>query len=273
MRVKTIASKNLRIIQVAVASVLGFGIIGASTFIFTSSIPTTGIAAEKAINGTVSYREHINLPPEASLIVQLVDVSRMDVAAELIAETHITSGLEDTSIAYTMRFNPGKIQDKHRYALQARISAGDTLWFVNDTQHPFDPSDFERNYDIKVINVRNPVNTNLPDTIESNQWLAEDIFNRGVIDFAQTTLAVSSSGEVSGSGGCNQYFTQATITGKAISFGEIGSSFMQCPPALMHQESKFFEVLNQARSYSLDGGKLYLLNEAGNEIARMSGHN
>lgn len=81
--------------------------------------------------------------------------------------------------------------------------------------------------------------------IEGKDWLAEDIQGGGVIDTAQTTLMVDSDGTVSGSGGCNRFMSKATISGSNISFGEIGSTYMQCPPALMNQERKFLDVLSK----------------------------
>ncbi|MDT4877635.1 META domain protein [compost metagenome] len=106
--------------------------------------------------------------------------------------------------------------------------------------------------------------------IEGKDWLAEDIQGGGVIDTAQTTLLVGSDGTVSGSGGCNRFMSKAAISGSSISFAEIGSTYMQCPPALMNQERKFLDVLGKTRSYRMDAGKLVLIDEGGDELARLA---
>jgi uncharacterized lipoprotein YbaY len=46
-------------------------------------------AGEAVLSGTVAYRERIALPSGAVVDIKLLDVSRMDVAAEVMAETAI----------------------------------------------------------------------------------------------------------------------------------------------------------------------------------------
>ncbi|WP_439272578.1 META domain-containing protein [Pseudochrobactrum sp. HB0163] len=255
--------------RIFAAACLGLVILGGGALILSSTIPTQSVASEKTIRGTVVYRERIALPPEAGLSVQLLDVSLADAPAEIIAEKYIEH-LKSSPVPFTLKFDQAKLLPGHSYALQARISAGDTLWFINDTRHNFDPEKFEPSYEIRVVNVRKNAAIQTPLTLENHEWLTEDIRGAGVIDYAQTTLNIAASGDVSGSGGCNRYFGKATITGETISFGTIGSTFMQCPPALMDQETKFLDVLKQTRRFSITNGKLYLLGENGLELARLA---
>ncbi|MCK1974949.1 hypothetical protein LNK20_19895, partial [Bacillus safensis] len=82
-------------------------------------------------------------------------------------------------------------QPGHSYALQARISAGDTLWFVNDERYAIDPENPGEPAEIKVVMVRKSGDEGAAIGIEGKDWLAEDIQGGGVIDNAQTTLTVS----------------------------------------------------------------------------------
>ncbi|MBX8813432.1 META domain-containing protein [Ochrobactrum sp. MR34] len=255
--------------RIIAASLIGLAVLGGSAMILSSTMPTQSIASEKTIRGTVMYRERIALPPEATLNVQLLDVSLADAPAQVIAEQQL-SNIPSAPIPFELKFDSSKLVAKHTYALQARISAGDTLWFINDTRHEFNPEKFDSVYEIRVVNVRKNTSLQTPLTLENHEWLTEDIRGAGVIDFAQTTLSISPSGEVSGSGGCNRYFGKATITGEALNFGTIGSTFMQCPPALMDQETKFLDVLKQTRQFSINNGKLYLLGDNGLELARLA---
>lgn len=256
-------------LSIVAAVVVGIGVVGGSALFVTTSMPTASVAAEQTIRGSVVYRERIALPPEANLTVQLLDVSLADVAAQVIGETKI-SDISGSPIPYSLHFDANQLLPGHSYALQARIAAGDTLWFVNDTRHAIEPENAQQPFDINVVMVRQSSDVIQNSNIEDKNWLAEDILGAGVIDTAQTTLSIAPDGAVDGSGGCNRFFGKATLTNDQLSFGAVGSTYMQCPPALMNQERKFMEALEKTRSYKMDLGKLFLLDDKGEEIARLS---
>ncbi|GAA5540380.1 MULTISPECIES: YbaY family lipoprotein [Brucella/Ochrobactrum group] len=257
-------------LSIAAALVVGLGALGGAALFLTTSMPTSSIAAEKTVSGKVMYRERIALPPEAKLTVQLADISLADAPSTTIAETRIESA-QGSPIPFAINFDTDQIQSGHTYALQARITAGDTLWFVNDQNYTIDPANPGAPVEMRVVMVRKSADEAVSIGIEGKDWLAEDIQGGGVIDNAQTTLTVTSDGSVSGSGGCNRYFSKATVTGENISFAEVGSTYMQCPPALMNQERKFLDTLTRTRSYKIDTvGKLVLLDQEGKEIATLA---
>jgi putative lipoprotein len=103
-------------------------------------------------------------------------------------------------------------------------------------------------------------------------WIAEDINSGVVIDYAQTTLLIKADGSASGSGGCNRFTTKATIAGSKITFKPAAATRMMCAPAVMDQEQKFLSALERARSYTVeaDTGKLFLRDDAGSVVARLS---
>lgn len=92
------------------------------------------VARETMLMGTVNYRERIALPPNATVVVQLVDISLADAPAQVIAEDCI-SGATGSPIRYRLRFDITKIEPRRAYALQARISDGDRLMFINTARH------------------------------------------------------------------------------------------------------------------------------------------
>ncbi|MDR6431388.1 putative lipoprotein [Brucella pseudogrignonensis] len=256
-------------LSIVAALTAGLGAFGAAAMFVTTSMPTASVAAEKTISGKVMYRERIALPPEAHLIVQLTDVSLADAPSKIIAETTVNT-LQGVPIPFAISFDTDEIEPSHSYALQARIVAGDTLWFVNDERYSIDPKKPDDSIELKVVMVRKSSDESTAIGIEGKDWLAEDIQGGGVVDTAQTTLLVDSDGTVSGSGGCNRFMSKATISGSNISFAEIGSTYMQCPPALMNQERKFLDILEKTRSYKMDAGKLVLIDEGGDELARLA---
>jgi putative lipoprotein len=110
-----------------------------------------------------------------------------------------------------------------------------------------------------------------PTMLFGTTWLAEDINGKGVIDDAQSTFSVASDGRVTGRGGCNGYFAQATINGNSIKIGKAGATMMACAPALMNQERKFLAALEKAATYRIDGdGKLFLVDANGVDILRFA---
>lgn len=72
----------------------------------------------------------------------------------------------------------------------------------------------------------------------------EDVSNTGIIDRSNLTVRFGSDGQVSGSGGCNTYFASYTRKGTELSFGPIGATQRACAEALMNQEQKLFQTIN-----------------------------
>ena len=92
------------------------------------------IAQSTMLVGTVNYNERMALPPNATALVQLVDISLADAPAQVIAEDRI-SGATGSPIPYRLRFDQTLIKPRGTYALQARIADGDRLLFINTTRH------------------------------------------------------------------------------------------------------------------------------------------
>lgn len=86
------------------------------------------------LSGTASYRERIALPADARLAVRISDVSRMDVAAPVIAETQIATEGRQVPLAFSLDYDPARIDPRGRYAVSARITdrAGRLIW-ITDT--------------------------------------------------------------------------------------------------------------------------------------------
>lgn len=90
--------------------------------------------ASAAVTGTATYRERIALPADAELIVQLVDVSLADAPSTVIAEQRIAP--VRVPAAFTLTYDPAQIDQRHSYAVSAKVERAGTLLFVTDTRHP-----------------------------------------------------------------------------------------------------------------------------------------
>ncbi len=91
---------------------------------------------DNVVSGTVTYRQRMALPPNAVLTVRLVDVSRADAPSTTIAEQRIETAGKQVPFSFDMAYDPTKIQDRNRYAVQAEIRDGGRLIFVTDTSYP-----------------------------------------------------------------------------------------------------------------------------------------
>jgi putative lipoprotein len=230
-------------------------------------LPGAAAAEQITVSGEVFYRERIALPPNAVLTVQLSDVSLADAPASTIAEQKIDPAGQ-VPIKFEIKFDSAVIQPKASYALQARITVDDKLWFINDQRYAVDPLKPEpQNMLLKKVSQ----NADAAPTLFGTTWLAEDINGGGVIDNAQSTFSVASDGRVSGRGACNGYFAQAEVKGDKIKIGKAGATMMACAPALMDQERKFLAALEEAATFRIDGdGKLFLVDANGVDIVRFA---
>jgi len=92
-----------------------------------SEAPEEGVAT---LTGTVTYLQRIALPPDAVVHVSLADISLQDAEAQKIAEQTITEPGQ-VPIPFELTYDAEIIDPAHTYAVQARISAGGRLLFIN----------------------------------------------------------------------------------------------------------------------------------------------
>ena len=115
-----------------------------------------------------------------------------------------------------------------------------------------------------------------PAGLENTSWQATGINNGkgGVVSTATTPLstALFAEGQLSGTGGCNQFTATYEIEGDQITIGPAAATRMFCeqPEGVMDQEQQYFEALGRARTFSLTPEKLELRDESGSLQATFS---
>ena len=97
--------------------------------------PATQTVGNLMVTGTIRYRERIALPPDAVVLVQLRDVSLMDVAAKLISE-QIIKPEHSVPIPFSLPYAAQDIDKRMTYSVFATIRSGDRLLFVSDRSYP-----------------------------------------------------------------------------------------------------------------------------------------
>ena len=95
-------------------------------------------AAAKVIRGSIVYREKVALPADAELVVQLVDVTRLDQPV-LNAEVKVRTDGRQVPIPFSLAVDPARITgDLH--ALRASIRFGGKTQFVTGARVMVDPA-------------------------------------------------------------------------------------------------------------------------------------
>ncbi|WP_172330669.1 YbaY family lipoprotein [Mangrovicoccus sp. HB161399] len=235
---------------------------GALALFLLAAVQT--MAEPATLTGTVTYLERIVLPPDATVEVKLQDVSRADAPALTIAETSFAPETQ-VPVAFALGYDSSAIDERHRYALRARILAGDRVLFLTK-RHFGVLTGGEDSTDILVERAA------AQPASPAGLWLAEEIGGDGVIDQLRTVLEIAADGTVSGSGGCNSISGQATVSGSGIAFGPVAATRKLCPPAIMDQEEKFLRALGLAASWRIDPElhQLILMDGTGQPIAVLS---
>ena len=123
--------------------------------IWTTGAEVKAMQNEKqaAVSGTVYYLQRIALPPDASIEVKLVDISKQDVPAETIAEQKITNPGQ-VPIPFELWYDPAKIDPRMTYAVQARIEQGGKLLFISTRVFPVITRGNSTHVEVKVDPVK-----------------------------------------------------------------------------------------------------------------------
>lgn len=82
------------------------------------------------LRGTVELVEPGPLPPGAIIRVTLADVSRADAPAVPIATTELGPEAGEP-YAFSLAYDPGRVDTRFRYAVQTRIESDGKLLYIN----------------------------------------------------------------------------------------------------------------------------------------------
>ena len=95
-----------------------------------------GDAASATLTGTVTHLPRIALPPDAVVVVRLLDVSRADAPSTPLAESRVEAPGQ-VPIPFSLGYDPSQIQPRRRYVVRAEIldARGALLW-TTDTAYP-----------------------------------------------------------------------------------------------------------------------------------------
>jgi putative lipoprotein len=233
-------------------------------------------AGMKTLSGNISYRERMMLPANAEIHVILEDVSRMDVAATVIAETDFKP-VGGPPYAFSLRYDPAMIQPNMRYDMRVRIEADGQLMFINTERIPaFDKAPGEP-VKIMVLRVRSRqgikgVHPPKPDASLSNTyWKLIELQGQPVLNGAGQRephmVLIGRGNKIRGFSGCNRFFGHYAASNDQLYFNQLSSTQMVCFET-MEQEQRFLETLGETSRFEIKGDVLMLYAVDGRVILR-----
>jgi uncharacterized lipoprotein YbaY/heat shock protein HslJ len=102
------------------------------------------------IRGTATYREPVELPPEAVFVAALMDVSRMDVPAVELGRAEIVDP-GPPPFEFAIPYDEALIDPRRSYAVRASVRIGDELRFTSDMLHPVFTRDAPQHVDVTMV--------------------------------------------------------------------------------------------------------------------------
>ena len=149
---------------------------------------TTDAQTNASVSGTVTYRERIALTPDATLHVQLRDVSLQDAASRLIAE-QVIQNPGQVPIKFKIEYNRDDLDPRNTYAIQARIKESDgRLAFINDTAYDVITRGNPDNVDMLLVRVDAPQWVEVPVSIVGARLLRPEPENLLMVTFHQSSI-------------------------------------------------------------------------------------
>ena len=225
------------------------------------------LAGDVTLSGTVTYYERIALPPGARLQVTLVETSG---TKPVVGASSSIPATGSVPVSFALNLHTDATEAEGAYGLLAEISSQGRVMFRNTQPVPVElraPAPVEIVVNFSPDPPHNPP-PEMPMPAPSNDlldtlWTVTSIGGRPVTGARPLTLSIASDHQVGGSGGCNRYFTEASIADDMLSFGPPAATRMACDAALMEQETAYFTALMAVASYELDTAGLRLLDAAG----------
>ncbi|WP_298847081.1 YbaY family lipoprotein [uncultured Ruegeria sp.] len=223
-----------------------------------------GVAIAGTVEGSATYRERIALPPEATLFVELQDVSLADApAVTLAAQRYALNGVP---AQFELTYDDALIKDGHSYAMRASVTQGQKLLFTTDTVYPVLKNEAENAAELLMIQVQQQEAAML----ENTEWVASGLNGAPIEVEKRPELTFGQGGAFSGNGGCNRFSGQAEISANRIEFPDnMAATLMACPPPMDEVERQFLKAMQSVTTFAMQGNALALLDAQGEPVIKL----
>ena len=218
-------------------------------------------ALSGVVTGSVTYRERIALPPDAVVQVALLDVSRMDVAATLIAEQTLVAEVQ-VPIGFALAYDPALIDPRLVYAVRATIKSGDNFLFVTDTHYPVLTRGHGEHVDLVLVRSGGGAAAVADAELIGTRWELKTLGGEIVeIDAGQRRPflqfeARDEEKRAHGYAGCNSFNGGYLVAGATLSFERMIMTLRACED--MSLEDEMLKALEKAETYLIESNWLIL---------------
>ncbi|MFY0618295.1 YbaY family lipoprotein [Shimia sp.] len=239
--------------------------LGAAVAVVVALSAGAGAADIRDLTGSVAYREKIALPQGALVEVRLLDVSKMDVAATLLASQTLRPAGQ-VPVDYRLSYDDGMVLDSGRYAVSALIRVGDQVLWRSTTVHPA----LTRGAPAQVDIMLEKMVESQSGALSGSNWRVVELASRSVQSEKPPELRFGTDGRVSGTSGCNQFTGSYTQSGEVLSFGNMAVTRMACIGNLGAQETAFFDALSKVSGVGLRAGQTVLVDHDGAVVMQLA---
>ncbi|MEM7088981.1 MAG: YbaY family lipoprotein [Pseudomonadota bacterium] len=230
----------------------------------TFSAALGGAAIAGTIEGSATYRERIAVPPNATLFVELQDVSLADAPAVTLAAQRYA--LDGVPAQFELTFDDALISDGHRYVVRASIHQDGGLMFTTDTAYPVLTDGAGTTADLILVQA----GAQGAAMLENTEWTAASLQGAPIETDRRPELSFGQGGAFAGTGGCNRFTGQAEISGNRIEFPDnMAATLMACPPPLDEVERQFLKTMQSVTTFAVQGDALALLNASGEPVIKL----
>jgi len=229
--------------------------VGAVTAIGACAHPAGSPSGDGAtLTGTVAYRERVALPSDAIAEISLLDATVQD-TAPVVAKTTVPSNGKQVPLSFSLHYDASRIEKTHLYTVRATIKSGGQTLFTTDQVRGVITQGNPTHVDLMLTRV-DPESAGASGDLTGSHWVLADLNGDGVVEGTHVTLDFAEKSRATGSGSCNRYFSTVEISESSIRFGAVGATRMACGTAISLQEVKYFEALESAHRFTIEGNTL-----------------
>lgn len=236
--------------------------------LFLCGLMAVSAAAEDhMLEISAAYRERIALPPDAVLEVELLDTSRVDVAAERLSlqRFRMTSVPFEVALSY----DPALIDARMTYTVAARILSEGQVIFRTTQAYPVLTRDAGTSVDLILQAGAEAAPDTTPSALQGVTWQAFELGGQMLVTDTPPTVQFDDQGQFGLFAGCNTFRGRAEIGDGTLSFSDnIAGTLMACPPEQTELERAVLDALSQSTGFVRNDSGLVLLDAAGQAVLR-----
>jgi heat shock protein HslJ len=245
----------------AVLALLSHGLLTACAGNRPTEVQVGGTTPATTVRGTVTYRERMALPDDATVDVWITGIGSGIVTMAILGETSVAARGRQVPLPFELAIDPARVTAERPYGIRAAIRAGGTMLF--ETREPTPVLTQGQPTTVTLVLTRVapdppavPAAAAAAPALVGTAWRLEDLGGTPAVNGAEPALEFPEAGRVAGHGSCNRFFGPVTLTGNAIQFGLLGSTRMACPEPASTQETVFFNALRGANRIEVEGATL-----------------